>query len=225
MDDHSLYQKNACSVICRNCGKEYEAAAYSFIRADLDPNLKEQVIDGSLFSAECPYCGSKMMLNYETVYLDEESGIMIACMPARDRFELSSVYFELHGQNPALLSRITENINDLREKVMIFEAGLDDRTVELAKAVLRSTLKEKGYGSEALYFIKMFNHSLLFCTPYEGRNTFRMSISLDEAERIAVHAGLDEIDDEGEYVIDRRWAQTVLESMDEDAQKPSGPVS
>ena len=59
-------------VNCSHCGQVHEAESFPSINVALDPQLKARVKDGSLFVSECPFCGTRNLVKYQTLYHDPE---------------------------------------------------------------------------------------------------------------------------------------------------------
>ena len=55
---------------CNRCGGSHSVETYPSINTALDPELKARVRDGSLFVWECPSCGARNLLKYQTLYHD-----------------------------------------------------------------------------------------------------------------------------------------------------------
>ena len=126
---------------CSRCGKQTEVELRQSINTALDPELKARVRDGSLFVWECPYCGSRNLLKYQTLYHDPEARLMVWLLPEGQEppKEVAEALKELEGYT---LRRVRE-VGDLIEKVNIHEAGLDDVAMEMCKWVTRRELSAK----------------------------------------------------------------------------------
>ena len=126
---------------CSRCGKQTEVELRQSINTALDPELKARVRDGSLFVWECPYCGSRNLLKYQTLYHDPEARLMVWLLPEGQEppKEVADAVKELEGYT---LRRVRE-VGDLVEKVNIHEAGLDDVAMEMCKWVTRRELSAK----------------------------------------------------------------------------------
>ena len=126
---------------CSRCGKQTEVELRQSINTALDPELKARVRDGSLFVWECPACGSRNLLKYQTLYHDPEARLMVWLLPEGQEppKEVADAVKELEGYT---LRRVRE-VGDLVEKVNIHEAGLDDVAMEMCKWVTRRELSAK----------------------------------------------------------------------------------
>lgn len=157
-------------VKCTKCGSSFEAASYQSINVASDPQLKERVRDGSLFVAECPYCGARNLLKYNTLYHDPAAKLMVWLLP--EGFdppkEVEEAVKELEGYT---LRRVKE-AGELIEKVCIADAGLEDTVMEVCKWVTRQELVAK-YPEAAQAPLKFLrtegaDHDLVMAFPLNG---------------------------------------------------------
>ena len=157
-------------VKCTKCGSSFEAASYQSINVASDPQLKERVRDGSLFVAECPYCGARNLLKYNTLYHDPAAKLMVWLLP--EGFdppkEVEEAVKELEGYT---LRRVKE-AGELIEKVCIADAGLEDTVMEVCKWVTRQELVAK-YSEAARAPLKFLrtqgaDHDLVMAFPLNG---------------------------------------------------------
>ena len=155
---------------CSRCGGTHSVETFPSINTALDPTLKARVRDGSLFVWECPYCGTRNLLKYETLYHDPAERLMVWLLPgdALPPAAVADAVKELDGYT----LRLVREVGDLVEKVNIHAAGLDDVLVEMCKYVTRMELSEKqGNVVEApLKFYKLDgpDNDLLFSFPQDG---------------------------------------------------------
>ena len=136
-------------AVCSHCGAQHEVSAYPSINTAQEPDLKARVLDGSLFVWECPSCGARNLLRYETLYHDPAEKLMIwlsdgsADTEARMQAAVTGNDFE------GYTGRIVDTPGALIEKVKIFDAGLDDIALEMAKFITR---QELGKDVDLLFF-------------------------------------------------------------------------
>ena len=130
-------------VTCPSCHHEGDFEVWDSINTVLDPEMKEKVLNQSIFLYTCPNCGETFRLNYPTPYHQMEDFIMIYLVPES---EVEKTYEMFYGENALAdfrtekyLTRIVTSANQLIEKIQIFDAGKDDRVMELVK--LDSILK------------------------------------------------------------------------------------
>lgn len=134
---------------CPNCGKAFEVEAVAAINTERDPELKERLLSGELFIRECPHCGARTLAKFPLLYHDPSEKLMIwlsdgsADTEARMQAAVTGNDFE------GYTGRIVDTPGALIEKVKIFDAGLDDISLEMAKFVTR---KELGKDADLLFF-------------------------------------------------------------------------
>ena len=134
---------------CPNCGKAFEVEAVAAINTERDPELKERLLSGELFIRECPHCGARTLAKFPLLYHDPAERVMIwlsdgsADTEARMQAAVAGNDFE------GYTGRIVDTPGALIEKVKIFDAGLDDISLEMAKFVTR---QELGKDADLLFF-------------------------------------------------------------------------
>lgn len=119
------------------------------------PHIREQLLSGTFQVCPCPKCGSPTVFEATVVYTDFERHEYIACETAasaswqaaiarhqtvfRDCFEHGPPIAQEMGQ--AFKRRLVYGFRALREKIVLWDAHLDDRVVEAVKGDL---LREEG---------------------------------------------------------------------------------
>ena len=157
---------------CSHCGGSHSVETYPSINTALDPELKARVRDGSLFVWECPYCGTRNLLKYETLYHDPAERLMVWLLPgnAQPPEGVEAAVRELDGYT----LRLVREVGDLVEKVNIHACGLDDVTIELCKYVTRLELADRqnrpGLQDVPLKFYRLDgpDGNLAFSLPLDG---------------------------------------------------------
>lgn len=142
---------------CPACGKSGEFVAWTSLNVTLDPHEKTRLLDRSLTQFTCAACGHTAQLIYPLLYHDMDNAYMIWLLPPGTGGET-----EPEALSPDVAARLGEkyryrsvgNLNQLIEKILIFDAGLDDRVVELAKLVAAGKLPPDKMGGE-VYFSSM----------------------------------------------------------------------
>ena len=123
-----------------------------------NPELKASVINGEIFLQECPRCGRRHLVGGPLVYLDPDE--MVLLMLSDKPLALA----DTGGYTARLVSRV----GDLIEKVKIFDAGLDDKAIELCKYV---TKQDAGKPEADLRFLRLdgADNELVFTYPAGGQ--------------------------------------------------------
>ena len=140
---------------CPSCGSEVSFGACFSVNADLRPDMRAAILDGSFQRVTCEHCGQTFRLEPEFTYLEVARGHYIQAHPASSAprwAELEHRANELlavaYGQGvartigEALTARVVFGWAALIEKLICQEAGIDDVDLELVKmAIMRSSPK------------------------------------------------------------------------------------
>lgn len=130
-------------INCPRCGKVGNFTVWHSINTETDPEMRYAVRDGSAFVYECRKCGHRIPVNYGFLYHQVEDRMMLHYCPDDDAVKECLLIYGKNGkmremQLEGYLSRIVRSINELREKLFIFDAGLDDRAIEVIKLLYMS---------------------------------------------------------------------------------------
>lgn len=130
--------KAQANGVCSKCGRTAEITVYRSINTADDTSLKEKVKNGSLFLWECPHCGTVNLARYETLYHDPEKKVMLWLVPDGkiSQTQILSITNHTKAMGGYTL-RLVRDMGELMEKVLIFDAGLDDVVLELCKWVTK----------------------------------------------------------------------------------------
>lgn len=141
--------KHTQSITCLACGQPSDFDFYASINTLFDPALKQRVKNFDIFKFICPHCGSEQFVAYSLLYHQMEDKLMIYCVQDEDDIasvrklfdeDFSSVVDETGRQRAldtaAYRRRIVVGADSLVEKLRIFDAGLDDRLMEIYKIML-----------------------------------------------------------------------------------------
>lgn len=143
------------TITCPKCGAEGEFRIWDSVNTTLDPELKEKVRSGELFVWTCPGCGSKITVDYPTLYHQMEDRVMIYYAPnemEETAAALKGLFRDADGEFKEIkeinldynyTKRVVATKNQFREKLVILDEGLDDRVVELTKAYMRAALYQQ----------------------------------------------------------------------------------
>ena len=122
------------TIECSKCGARHTLEVPQSVNAAADPELKERVRSGALFTWSCPQCGTLNLLNFPFLYHDPAEHLMIV---------LSETPLGAEGVPEGYTGRQVRTPGDLIEKVKIFDAGLNDLLVEMCKFVTCQELKKE----------------------------------------------------------------------------------
>ena len=62
-------------ITCPKCNHESDYIVWYSINVTLNPEMKDKILDDTLFSWVCPHCGERFYAPYDFLYHDMENGI------------------------------------------------------------------------------------------------------------------------------------------------------
>ena len=152
------------TVPCPSCGEDVDFEAVYSVNADLRPDLRDAIIEGSFQRQSCNNCQATFRLDPDLSYLDVGRGQWFAVHPAEEMGNWSSLeeeaddlYAGAFGDRaPAAARSVGADIRPrmvfgwaaLREKLVAAEAGLDDIELELVKITMLRSLDDMPIGAE-----------------------------------------------------------------------------
>ena len=119
------------SYRCPYCGRDFSVTVYDSVNAQNDPELRERAMSGDLFRHSCPHCKTDFMIQNPLVYSDPERKFVIWLSNEEISEDLSRLAKPLADQGYTL--RRCATLQEFTEKIQIFEDGVNDIVVELAK--------------------------------------------------------------------------------------------
>ena len=206
-------------VACPQCSEVSNEHLYISINATNDQQFREDLLSEKLLRWKCENCGYEGRFTYPLLYNDMKRRFMIYLIPQIDRFQLEDRNLEDDYRNlKGITKRATPDFNSFKEKVFIFESGLDDMAVELTKLAISETVAKK-YGLKKVEegYLSMYNRE---------NNTMGFTFFVGEehepyvqSARLEVYARSAQIVSEicqndkklsGFLKIDREWAENTL---------------
>jgi len=206
------------SITCPKCSRASTWPVYHSVNVQLDPMLKKEVLDQTLNHFVCPGCKYDAQIDVPVLYHDLDKGLMIQL--ASDEFDTSQLDAALSatgGQTReallAMKTRLVRSGNALVEKILLFDAGLDDYAFEWLKLTIQYQQPEtQGY--------RLFFHALkpktILLTAFKGDEPF--STEIPRQAYAQAQAALKDLGFHGES---QRWAEVDLKHMVELANKLS----
>ena len=128
---------------CPECGHKGEFKMYNSVNVTLDPKLKDRVLNGDIFDWTCPKCGESLSVRYNLLYHDMDNKFQIYYSPTECE-RLNKIMNEMLAKYPGMRKtvRTVDSLNALREKIYVFEEGLNDIAIELSKLFLKNVEKD-----------------------------------------------------------------------------------
>lgn len=201
-------------VSCPACGKEGHYDHYSSANVTLNPDLKERILNNSLFTFECEHCGESALVETSCLYHDMNERLFFQLAPDADSDEqlkdllqqISDVGVELSFANEGYRIRVVSSLSDLKEKIVISDAGLDDRIIELLKVYIEAMALEQAENESfaGVRFLSREEDGLLFAVFGEEDFLGEANIPMHAYEEEKIRREFEDGDDC--YLIDREWA-------------------
>lgn len=213
------------NITCPKCGQESELMIWSSINTVLDPEMYEKVRTGEAFVFRCANCGHVANVDYCCLYHQMNDEMMIYYVPdpekveeAYNMFRGDSKVAEMMGKlQQNYLYRIVQSKNELREKLFIFDAGLDDRAIEIIKVFYAQKLQKDSpeVAIDEIRFESGENDEIGLVFLNEGKPVASCQIGRDFYD-IVVKEFISKMPDirEDEILIDWDWAVAVFRNKE-----------
>lgn len=215
-----MTRRDTTDVTCPFCKTTLSVTYYKSLNKQISPEAANALLDGSLFKLTCPACGKMLSLNYSMLYHDMEQRVMVQYAVDKDAEKdsldtLDKIRTGTIGVPGADMSgyrfRIVSSQNELHEKAVAFDNGVDDRVLELCKYMAPAALQDERcpIGTKAC---------LSDVTP-EGKyeveflvldDVLTVTIPADFVRKVASIYDLDDVNPP-DYRIDQNWAMGVFE--------------
>lgn len=206
------------NIVCPKCNFRVETKIYQGINVTAEPKLRESVLTEKLFKWKCPACRYEAVLKHPLLYNDVKNKFMVYLIPNVVSEQLVDTKLEEEfPETAAVTKRLVSSYNSLKEKIMIFEEGLDDMAVELAKLAVSSVVAKK-MGKEVTdgYFSMLDKEkNMIGFTFFLGEKhdvhcqSTRMEI-YKKSQEIAETVMKDKPHTGGFIMVDKRWAEDAL---------------
>ena len=128
---------------CPECGKIFQVSMHATVLPGEHPELRKSILSETFFSFTCPNCGYQADMVYPVLYHDREAGYMIYLSAHPEPALSQKVPQELSD----VRKRVVRNQKELKEKILIFDAELDDTAIEIVKLAVLDIIAKK-YGDE-----------------------------------------------------------------------------
>lgn len=140
------------NVRCPQCGQMSEITVWNMITVDDSADLKQDLLSGRVNMFHCPSCSHTALMPTPMLYQDDKKRLLISFSPCSDPILKAQLYDNVcksskesdelekfEGYN----LRFVTDYNELLEKILIFDNGLNDKTIEVLKLMILSQDLEK----------------------------------------------------------------------------------
>ena len=247
-------------VLCPHCHRTAYFNIWNSINTKTNPETYGQVRSLSLFRFCCPYCRQTSTIKYSFLYHQMESALMIYFVPEEEELEHAQKLLEtvsagtqqddkarivtstapedrlLENALARYRYRIVRTHEEFLEKLAIFDSGLDDRIIELAKVILSYEAERQLSGYSFLVKSAFFTvntetkeRKLVFLDKNSSRTatvSFDRYVANVYNQIIDQYRAVLEGPHKKDMVIDRNWASDILkkEEKPQAASDASAPL-
>lgn len=124
---------------CPSCNKLSDFRIYRKLSVT-DEDHRRKIRDRSLFMFNCPHCSEVFEIDYP-MYMIDKSKRQLLYLARKNQIESVENLFD-RLEDSAFHKRIARTKNQFIEKIMIKDAGYDDRIIELMKVHFAKSIKK-----------------------------------------------------------------------------------
>ncbi len=140
-------------ISCPGCTAVNKRQMWIEIERSADPQLREQILEETLFDWQCPDCGYQARMVYPCLYHEKQGKWMVYLSPSGRTQQVIDAERQYPGLSD-VKKRLVLTPAQLKEKVMIFERGLNDVALEMVKLALQELTERKQQARvERMYFL------------------------------------------------------------------------
>lgn len=182
-----MSQTGTITLNCPICKRDHDAKLWRRIDIGTEKDAKETLLKGEFFHFVCPDCGYVSELHYGSLYVDRDIRELIYLAEEKEAepaaaekaAEAAADDLPFWKQGDSLL-RVVHSAEDLREKLLIFDNGLDDRLVEICKGIALSQ-----FPSDDNYYVTGIRYDVI-----GEQEVLRLTCSDDTEQYVLDFAGL-----------------------------------
>ena len=142
--------KDTYEMCCHDCHEKFEIEFITLVDVNTYPELKDKVIDGTLYMHKCPHCGYINFFYNPSLYVDSKNQVMIQQGNIPSLVEYYNIVVkeqikEMQEQIPELIEYKqigAEDYVDLVNKILFFEHGLDYRIATIYQVLMEEEFAE-----------------------------------------------------------------------------------
>ena len=205
------------NVKCPKCQAVSEMTIWEFIDTSNDPQMKAQVRNGDAFRFHCKSCGNAPLIFYPTIYHQVNEKYLISYVPG-DPSSAETYMKDINKDNESgydfdngYTKRVVSDMNQLREKLVILDEGLDDRIIELMKLFIIADIQnsQNELRITEIYFNKDKEGERSFSIRFDNDKWGGTAFSQENYDQVAKTFRKSLLVDD-EVIIDTEWAVEML---------------
>ena len=211
MNSDTMTKCEVEELACPKCGNKHQVKKYSLINVTEKPDMKEKILKNRIFYFDCDHCDLIAPLTYDSYYLDSKKKLLLLLSP--------SVTPELEDEmknwenKKEFTKRIVDNINDLKEKIMIADNHLDDRVIEIIKIQYLRQLEREMVNDTLMNLLFDYSEQgMCFIAFFEKKGIGKMPLSLDYYHEIEnkYRVQIKDHSTDKFMKVDMEWAGNIL---------------
>lgn len=137
------------ALVCKQCMYKTHKKSETLIMPDFEPNLRDELIEGSFFKKKCPCCGNTIEFVHPVLYVDKEHKFILMIKPQCDYKDDDHSLFKDYVFSK---KRYISKTDDVKEKIQVLETMLDDRVIEILKVKLLLRAKHRKQHVQAIRY-------------------------------------------------------------------------
>lgn len=212
-------------ITCPQCSGQIEIGVWDCVELPQDQEQKEHIMNNRFFNAECRDCNISFPIGYKCIYNDMERKYLLWFLPRlaeEEQKEVDAYNERLKTDSRLQLAqggyryRIVRSVSELREKILIFDEGLDDRYIETMKTVYIPVIKKKIAADcrvTGMYLNKVQgNKGYVFLVVFDNRPPMNVNVNMDIYRDMQdkLHAVVDQKSSEGVISVNANWAMEIM---------------
>lgn len=128
-----MSKPSTAQMTCPKCGSTFEIEQWNVINAQKQPELREKIMNGSMFLQTCPHCGTRVHSAYTCIYSNDEEKFLVSFQPTAEEPAATPLV-------PQYTMRLEHTLLRFLERIRILEFGLDDLTIEMVRYLVTAQL-------------------------------------------------------------------------------------
>ncbi len=204
------------TICCPKCTGQNKVVIYQSITPNEDMSLRRDLLNESIFLYKCTHCHYNAKLSYPVLYNDTKNRFLIYLIPNSEKQHITDRVLEKENSNVSPVDkRIVSTFNELKEKIILFEAGLDDMAIELTKIALRVEIKNNDKIDVLDAHFSIYDKNQIGFTFFEKDTNTPIIKTTDlkvykASKTIVKRLAKKELLANGFIRIDRLWGQEIL---------------
>lgn len=188
------------NIKCPKCGQMHTMTVWNSITAKTEPDLKKDILERKINIFTCPDCSQMALMPSHLLYNDEDKKLMIYFAPCNTPEEKMTLFAQTKETTKDEIKSLTDynlrfvtTYNELMEKILIFDAGFNDKVIEFLKMMILVQEPQKASSRIAMYG-KAENDYIEFMVQDKTENQVYTShiprSTYDTIEKELLHSGV-----------------------------------